>query len=252
MLTFLSIVMYLLVAVVGSYLFYRRDVKSLSAQKRLFKKHSPFLPYGDSVVEFQYIFQHDDNIVVDVATEVVESIKQKADLTTVETVEFSDTDKKLSASDKREFSLGTGKPTMRGSQIHAFLYHDQYGQMQNIQWWILVNNPIKRSKVAIFLLFSFVTFPFRLWPYLKGTFNIAAYIRDPYQAFYEDLDLIMQIRAIHEVIINSLVDSLESRGVDTSDLKTQKAQSMNINVSGGKATFGNVMQGAMNSVSKSK
>ena len=36
--------------------------------------------------------------------------------------------------------------------------------------------------------------------------------------------------------------------VDTSDLKAQKLQSMNINISGGKVNMGNVVQGAMNKI----
>jgi len=243
---------YFVIAIALSYLFYRRDVNALSSEKSQFKKHAPFLPYGDIIVEFQHIFQHDKNVLDEVLTEIIQSVKQKTSLSTVEKIEFIDIDKKLSSNDKRVFHLGTGEPTIRGSQINTFLYHDQFGEMQNFQWWILVNNPIKRSKVIVFLAFSFISFPIRLISYLKGTYNIAAHLRNPYQAFYEDLDLIVQIRSIQEAIINSLVESLDARGIDTSDLKTQKAQNLNINVSGGKATFGNVMQGAMNTVTKQK
>jgi hypothetical protein len=246
----IALIGYLVIAVVLSYLFYRRDIKALSSHEHHFKKHAPFLPYGDIIMNFQYVFQHNKNILGEVLDDVIKNVTQKTKLASIKGIEFIDTDKKLSVPDKREFYLGSCEPTIRGSKINTFIYHDQYGEMQNFQWWILINNPIKRSRVVIFLLLSFITFPFRLISYIKGSFNIAAHIRSPYEAFNEDLDLIMQIRSIHETIINALVESLESHGIDTSDLKAQKAQSININVSGGKTTFGNVMQGAMNKVSK--
>jgi hypothetical protein len=45
-----------------------------------------------------------------------------------------------------------------------------------------------------------------------------------------------------------MVVALEKNGIDTSDLKAQKMQSMNINISGGKVNMGNVVQGAMNKI----
>ena len=42
---------------------------------------------------------------------------------------------------------------------------------------------------------------------------------------------------------------LDSYGIDTSDLKNQKGSILNVKVSGGKASFGAIVQGAMNNVS---
>jgi hypothetical protein len=45
-----------------------------------------------------------------------------------------------------------------------------------------------------------------------------------------------------------MIAELEKNGIDTSDLKVQKMQTMNINISGGKVNMGNVVQGAMNKI----
>jgi hypothetical protein len=45
------------------------------------------------------------------------------------------------------------------------------------------------------------------------------------------------------------VQVLESFNIDTSDLKQQKGNILNINVTGGQINFGSVVQGAMNRVS---
>lgn len=243
---------YLILAVILPYVFYKRNLKSLSSLELKFKKQNPFLPYGDIIVEFQHVFQHNKKILEEILKGVNQSLTEKTPLTSMEKVEIIDKDKKFTSTDKREFSKGTGEPTLRGSNITIFLYHDFYGQMQNFQWWILVNNPIRRKKVFTFLATSIITLPFWIYSYLRGTYNIAAGLRKPYGAFYEDMDLIMQIRSIHEAIINTLVEILDAHGIDTSDLKTQKAQIMNINVSGGKTTFGNIMQGAINKVTRTK
>jgi hypothetical protein len=50
------------------------------------------------------------------------------------------------------------------------------------------------------------------------------------------------------VAFETLVSVLERFGVDTSDLKMQKGNILNINVSGGNTSFGTVIQGALNRV----
>ena len=57
------------------------------------------------------------------------------------------------------------------------------------------------------------------------------------------------VRGGHQAVFDVLVEVLEENGVDTSDLRAQRAQVMNISISGGKVNMGNVVQGAMNRVS---
>ena len=49
-------------------------------------------------------------------------------------------------------------------------------------------------------------------------------------------------RSMHTLVFNALVDTLDKHGVDISDLKLQRAQVMNISISGGRTRFGNVVQ----------
>jgi hypothetical protein len=57
------------------------------------------------------------------------------------------------------------------------------------------------------------------------------------------------VRSISETVIDAMVLALDKNGIDTSDLKAQKLQTMNINITGGKVNMGNVVQGAMNKIS---
>jgi hypothetical protein len=45
-----------------------------------------------------------------------------------------------------------------------------------------------------------------------------------------------------------MAEELERNGIDTSDIRVQRMQVMNISISGGKVNIGNVVQGAMNQI----
>lgn len=49
-------------------------------------------------------------------------------------------------------------------------------------------------------------------------------------------------------IFDAMVAALDKNGIDTSDLKAQNLQSMNINIPGGKVNMGNMVQDAMNKI----
>ena len=74
-------------------------------------------------------------------------------------------------------------------------------------------------------------------------------MRTVYSSAYNDIDISTLVRSISETVFDAMVVALEKNGIDTSDLKAQKLQSMNINISGGKVNMGNVVQGAMNKIS---
>lgn len=243
-------VLYLVFSITVTFMLYKRDLRLLSSNDFKFKKVLPFIHYGDSILDFQHIFYHETNILPDLIEGIQQSLVDKTLLSNIEKIEFIDNDKRLYNSESRTFYKSSGKPTTRGSHITVMLYSNTYGDMQNIEWWILISSRIERDKLIKFLIFSPFSFLFWIISYIKGDYNIASVLRSPYPAFYNHLDLIMEIKGIHEVIISSLVDILDKNGIDTSELKIQKAQVLNINVSGGKSTFGNIMQGAMNKITK--
>ena len=69
-----------------------------------------------------------------------------------------------------------------------------------------------------------------------------SYVRTMYIAFYNSLDVTTEARALHNLVFDAVVDTLDKHGVDISDLKQQRAQVMNISISGGRARFGNIVQ----------
>jgi hypothetical protein len=69
-----------------------------------------------------------------------------------------------------------------------------------------------------------------------------------YPGFFNEIDVLNRTREIQFVAFETLVEVLDSFGIDTTDLKQQRSNILNINVSGGQTKFGSVVQGAMNRV----
>lgn len=102
--------------------------------------------------------------------------------------------------------------------------------------------------------FNFVAWsPLTIWfwiiPYLRKEYDVLSHIRTVYAAAYNDHDVVTQIRCLHDTVFNAMVSVLEGHDIDTSDIKAQRMQVMNISISGGRVNMGNVVQGAMNRVS---
>ena len=78
---------------------------------------------------------------------------------------------------------------------------------------------------------------------MRGKYNVAANLCVIYGAFFENLDILTAERIVQKMALDDLIKVLDENGVDTSDLKLQRNQTLNINASGGQASFGSVVQG---------
>ncbi|MGZ8992373.1 MAG: hypothetical protein ACXW23_20950 [Telluria sp.] len=120
--------------------------------------------------------------------------------------------------------------------------------MQAVNWWVLVSGYINNNSLFNFIAYGPVTVPFWIVPYLRHTYNLIDKVRTVHEAFYNDLDVLTEAKAVHETVFDTLVVVLEAHGVDTSDLKAQRAQIMNITIRGGRTQIGQIIQGAINRI----
>ena len=65
-------------------------------------------------------------------------------------------------------------------------------------------------------------------------------VRTIYPGSYNDMDIVTQIKCIHDAVFNAMINELEKNNINTNELRAQKMQVMNINISGRKVTIGNV------------
>lgn len=231
--------------------FYKKDLEKIHSNSKIFKRNFPFAHLGQNVFHFEYVFSAaNPNIVVLAAEAISTCLKEKVECLNPEKVIITDHDKNIKEKESKEFTINKTRKTNRGSNLTFVNHISNAGNMYSIQWWILLSGYIDKGSVISFLSFVPISLPFWIVQRINGDYNIAANLNSTYDAFYDNMALITKIKSANKLIINMLVQVLEEQGVDVSDLKEQQNQIMNIQISGGKANFGAIVQGAMNKVTK--
>lgn len=229
----------------------KKEIVEASSSTNKFKKNFPFKYYGQVFGSFQHVFSHSESIEKKLYDAIEFELQDKTPITPLASVTITDVDNDLSKDEDRIFFKASSKPTSRGTAITLVLNQSNFGKMQSIEWQVLGGGFIDRDKKFNLITYSLFTFIFWIIPYLKKEHDLLARVRTIYPGSYNDSDVVTQIRCIHDAIFNAMINELEKNGIDTSELRVQKMQVMNINVTGGKVNIGNVVQGAMNKVASS-
>lgn len=242
-------IIYLVIVIGVSYFFLFLDEKKLRNNKATFKKEGAFDNYGTIIFDFEYHFRASDwEITKQVINALEAELNSSENIESVNNIVITDQDRKLSKRDDREFLKVEVENTLRRGKVTQLLFTSKTGHMFGIKWWLLATGEYDKWRIVTFLLFSPISIFFWIIPRILGNHNIAVKLRDIYPAIYERLDLLNAINALNKLTMETLARVLGENGIDVSDLKTQQAQVMNINISGGKVSMGNVVQGAMNKV----
>ena len=163
-------------------------------------------------------------------------------------IALKDIDRDLSSPETRTFMLVDGKESVRGTKFHVLASFTRESTIQSLQWWILVGGVRDPNKVLWRYALAPLTIPFMLLPYIRREHDPLPGLLTVYPGFFNGIDVMTRTRELQFVAFETLVQVLDSFGIDTSDLKQQRASVLNVNVSGGQASFGSIVQGAMNKV----
>lgn len=226
----------------------KKEIAQAASNSNEFNKNFPFRYFGEIFGSFQHVFFHSKRIEKSIYDSIESALTSKTPIESLEAVSIKDIDRDLSSSEERVFIKAESNATPRGTTITLILNQRNFGEMQSIQWRVLAGGYIDRDKKFNLIAYSIFTFAFWIIPYIKREHDLLARIRTIYPGAFNDMDVITQVRCLHEAVFDAMIDELERNGIDTSDLKTQRMQVMNINISGGKVNMGNVVQGAMNKV----
>ncbi|GGA86201.1 hypothetical protein GCM10011369_30320 [Neiella marina] len=243
----LSIILLLVTGIITNVLV-NKEVSAMSASSNTFKKNFPFRYYGEVFGSFQHVFYHQNSMADSLYQAIAERLSATTPVGALEEVKIADIDSDLAESEARTFLRASSQTTSRGTAITLVLNQSSFGKMHSIEWRVLCGGFIDRDKKFSLIAYSPLTFWFWISAYIKKTHDLLGGIRTIYPASYNEMDIITQIRCIHDAVFNAMIDELEQNGIDTSELKAQKMQVMNISISGGKVSMGNVVQGAMNKV----
>jgi hypothetical protein len=225
-----------------------KEIESVKSDSLRFKKSLPFKYFGDAFGDFQHVFYHKESLETEILSTIVHNLQKKTPIKKLETIELTDIDKNLEKPEKRYFVMADSGITKRGTSITLIIKLSIFGGMQSIRWWVFVGGYVDKDKKFKFIAYSPLTLLFWIIPYIKKEYDVLSNIRTIYTASYNDMDIITQIRCLHEAVFDAMVEELEKNGIDTSNIKAQRMQVMNISISGGKVNMGNVVQGAMNKI----
>lgn len=228
---------------------FKKEIEHVTSNSNKFNKLYPLRYFGASHGDFEHIFYHHENIESSILETIADNLKTKANLTSIENINIIDTDPDLKSPDERKFYRIDSGSTTRGTAITLILRVSNYEGMQSVRWWALAGGYIDRDKQFNRAAYSMFTILFWIIPYIKNEYDILPGIRTIYPAYYNDMDISTKIKCLHEIVFQAMVDELENHDIDTSELKTQKMQVMNIGISGGKVNMGNIVQGGMNRIS---
>jgi hypothetical protein len=227
----------------------RNDIDEAVASAKNFNKTLPFKYYGQVYTHIQHVFHHPINIEEDVFATIEQELKTKTPISGLQSITITDSDKDLLAPEQRTFLKGEANPTPRGTTLTLILNQSSFGAMRSFEWRVVVGGYVDKNAKFNLIAYSPFTLLFWIVPYLKRETNLLNRVRTVYGSAYNDVDVSTQVRSISETVFDAMVVALDKNGIDTSDLKAQKLQSMNINITGGKVNMGNVVQGAMNKIS---
>lgn len=239
-----ALLCYLGLATWFAYFMYRRGKRGADR----FKVYGPFRSYGHPVAEFQHVFHYRENILAEMTDLMGERMTVNLGFPAFEPKEITDADNELTSPDARLFHIAQGNPNQRGTRLSLVLHTEVCEGTQSVKWWILMSGYVDKNRLLLYLALAPLTTPFRIVPFLKGDFNPLDKVEGHYSSTYNSLDIVTAARFLQETVFGALIDCLEKHGIDTSTLKQQRANVMNITVSGGQPSFGAVVQGAMNKV----
>ncbi len=239
----------ILVAIIISVVICNKEIKMAKSGSLRFKKTYPFKHFGITVGDFQHVFFYKESLETEILSIIVRHLNKRTPIGNLETIQLSDIDENLVTSEKRYFMKGDLGITERGSSITLIIKLSTFGGMQSIRWWVLVGGYIDKDKKFKFIASSPLSLLFWIYPYINEEYDVLSKIRTIYSASFNDMDITTNIRCLHEAVFDAMVEALEKNGIDTSDIKAQRMQVMNISISGGKVNMGNVVQGGMNKIS---
>lgn len=239
---FVLLVVYSLVAIAGGNALLASDLAIIQEDKQTFRRVKPLRGLGASFVDFQHVFFHTEDLLSAILDEINKRIGKQGLVPMLQKKAYTDTDKNLTVPETREFFVTSSKVNSRGTEVALAVLLRKQSDAQSIQWWVLMRGFVDRNKKVSLLASAPLAFPFWILARLKQELDLASSVRTVYDAFYNWTDVVTDSRALHTLVFDSLVDTLDKHGVDISDLKLQRAQVMNINISGGRTRFGNVIQ----------
>ena len=212
-----------------------------------FSKCNATVVYGDAWKSFYYVFDSEQQVIDELMTRMGSALRAKLGCEDLKETTLTDIDRELPRPERRSFRVAMAPNSLRKTRFHFLCTFSKTGNVQGVRWWIFVLGERDPNKVFWRYALAPLTVPFVALAYFRREFEPLHGLTSVDPGFFNSVDMLTRTREIEYVAFETLVATLESFGIDTSDLKEQRSNVLNVNVgNGGKATIGSVVQGAFN------
>jgi hypothetical protein len=223
----------------------RRSTKAIE-----FSRTGAMDAIGSEWSSFHHVFAYNDDAVISsFRNSLSKALQAVFSCNGLQEITFKDVDHDLTNPESRTFLLTEVFETCRKTRFALLSALTRTGTVQSVRWWILVEGVRDPNRVFWRYALSPLLVPLVILPYYRRQYNPLNGLTTVYPSFFNHVDILALARELQYVAFETLVDVLESFDIDTTDLKQQKGNILNINVTGGQTNFGSVVQGAMNKVS---
>jgi hypothetical protein len=203
---------------------------------------------GSEWGSFHHVFYSPEPVIEAFRAALSKALTVKCGCPELEEIAFLDVDRELPSPETRTFYRTTATETLRKTGFVFLCTFTRTANVQGVRWWILVSGLRDPNKRFWRYVFAPISVPFIVVSYIRRRYDPLNGLTTIYPGFFNSIDVLNRTREIQFVAFEALVEILDTFGVDTADLKQQKGNILNINVSGGQTSFGSVVQGAMNKV----
>jgi hypothetical protein len=213
-----------------------------------FSQKDAEVPIGVVVGSFHHVYYSPKAVNEALVNALGSALKVKLGCAGFREICFKDVDKTLAKPETRTFFIALAPDTQRNSACSLMCAFDRATSIQSIRWWILVRGLKDPNKVFWRYVLAPISVPVVLLPYINREYDPLNGLMTIWPGFFNGIDVLNRSREIQYVAFETLVEVLDAFGIDTTDLKQQRSSILNVNVSGGQASFGAIVQGAMNKV----
>lgn len=228
------------------------DARSRTSQDNTveFYKSSALAVFGEAWKSFHYLFEYKEDVTQSIITRMANDLQVKLGCTDLKETVFKDIDRDLPQPEARGFRLSLAPNSARRTRFHFLCGVSRTLNVQGLRWWVLVLGERDPNKVFWRFALAPLTMPFVILAYLRREFEPLHGLTSVDPGFFNSVDTLSRTREMEFVAYESFISTLESFGIDTSDLRAQRANILSINVGGGgNLSIGSMIQGAYNRVS---
>lgn len=203
---------------------------------------------GREVASFHHLYASAQPVSEALKSAINDALVKKLACPALQPIDFKDIDRDLVHHETRTLLYSTSPRTLRGTDVGVLCYFSRTENVQGLRWWILVQGVRDPNKVFWFYLLSPGFMPGKIIPYWRREYDPSIGLKTVHPGFFNSLDVQTKVRELHSIVFETLVEVLDSFGLDTSMLKQQEASVLNVNVNGGHANIGSIVQGAFNKI----